>query len=656
MQQSVISAAESNRRVSAFGATAVAALLAVVLLRPLRPAHIVLIVVLAALYLQHVSALKEFQPDWTAEVTIAFPSNVEQNELKLSANRGSISGSGLRARIFTADFCQQGVISNTVSMTSASITGQGSICATGSVQISALSFGTTASLVVESRSSSAAVVLAEPYGGKYNVTSVTSSAFSGLSGCTASSDFFQVKAGSCGVGVASIAIIGRTGASLSQIGGAPAPGITYERWSNASTWGGSLPTEGADVTIATGKVIMLDVVTPSLGVLNIEGTLFADPAVDFAVTASAIRVAGALRVGAPGAPYTRNGRFTLTGAKGTYISRDPLRGFSNDGNSRSIRVMPGAAFELYGNPPVAYRTRLNAHAAGNATTLVVDSTEGWRVGDQIAISPTTLPTTSTTDLRTIVAVGSQSVTIDKGLSYARWGRLQYLTDNGVSLDQATFSAMRAHADIPNTLDERAVIIHLTRNIVIEGANDTHWQSGHGVHVMWMGVNTTVQLDGVEVRRAGQAGALGRYPLHAHMQSYNMPNGPDLPSDGVFLGNATKTWIRNCVVRQSVQRAYVLHGTCGARLHNNVAYDIKGHAFFLEDGSEIYNELISNTVLRVRLPAPANVLLSTDTEQYGGVGSSGFWISNPWNYIQHNIAGDIFAANYAGIGFWNAYAP
>jgi hypothetical protein len=345
------------------------------------------------------------------------------------------------------------------------------------------------------------------------------------------------------------------------------------------------------------------------------------------------------------------GRFTLTGAKTTYVTRSPLGGFTNDGISRSFRVDSGATLELYGAPPATTATKLNDHAARNATVLTLESTEGIAVGSTVVISCTVLPRTCQSDTRTVVAVNGNTITIDRGLSYARWGKIQYATDNGLSLTPGTYSAMRAHPDVSDILDERAVIIHLNRNIVIEGKNDTHWANGHGVHVMWMGLTTKIQLDGVEVRRCGQAGALGRYCLHAHMLSYNMPDGPDLPSDGRFLGLASNVFIRNSAVHQSVNRAMVIHGTCGMKFHNNVIHNVLGHAIFLEDGSELMNEIVGNTVMNVRSPTSANAILKHDLGPgYSGVGSAGVWFSNPNNTLSFNTFTDI----RNGPGMWNAF--
>jgi hypothetical protein len=44
-----------------------------------------------------------------------------------------------------------------------------------------------------------------------------------------------------------------------------------------------------------------------------------------------------------------------------------------------------------------------------------------------------------------------------------------------------------------------------------------------------------------------------------------------------------TYLRACSVHDSHFRAYALHGTQGMLLERNVAVDVAGHAFFLEDG-------------------------------------------------------------------------
>ncbi|MEL7363856.1 MAG: G8 domain-containing protein, partial [Bacteroidota bacterium] len=56
---------------------------------------------------------------------------------------------------------------------------------------------------------------------------------------------------------------------------------TAQLWSDPATWGGQLPRAGADVLIPVGQHIVLDVSTPPLGGVRVEGTLsFVDAPVD----------------------------------------------------------------------------------------------------------------------------------------------------------------------------------------------------------------------------------------------------------------------------------------------------------------------------------------------------------------------------------------
>lgn len=68
-------------------------------------------------------------------------------------------------------------------------------------------------------------------------------------------------------------------------------------------------------------------------------------------------------------------------------------------------------------------------------------------------------------------------------------------------------------------------------------------------------------------------------------------------------------IENCVVRRSFNRAYTIHGVSGLRVYNNVAFDVAGHAFFIEDGTETGNLIQNNLALKIY---PQYDMLATDT--------------------------------------------
>jgi hypothetical protein len=437
---------------------------------------------------------------------------------------------------------------------------------------------------------------------------------------------------------------------VSTVGTPPPPSVRY--WSDPATWGGTKPVAGAAVVIPAGMEVVLDENTPDLGPLTIEGSLVFKDAVTAELKASVIMVrsAGALRAGSASAPFTGRATITLTA---TDTAADP----SGMGmGTRGILVYGGGKLELFGLAPNVPWTRLSAHAEPGATTLQLASSVDWKVGDQIVVAPTEWypqdawalqsahDAAAPSERRALGSVSGSTVALTSGLTSFKWGLLQYATDQGMSLSPGTFT--KPHADAVQVLDERAEVANLTRNIVIQGLADTLWQNqGFGGQVMVMNLASSLKLDGVELRQMGQAGKLGRYPIHWHVLSYRS-------TDGAFLGDAIGHFVRNSSVWNSRQRCMVIHGTNGVELRNNVCYDIKGHGIFLEDAVERRNVIEGNLVLRVR--SPIDSLLVANHEQRGtgggcGGAASGYWLTNPDNTVRNNAAADA-----QGYGFWLSY--
>ena len=116
---------------------------------------------------------------------------------------------------------------------------------------------------------------------------------------------------------------------------------------------------------------------------------------------------------------------------------------------------------------------------------------------------------------------------------------------------------------------------------------------------------------MEVRHAGQGLKLGKYPVHWHL-----------------IGNVSESFIRNCSVHHTFNRAVAIHGVSDLRVQNNVVFDSRGHTFFLEDGTEIQNVIENNLVVVVR---PVWSLLVVDQSP------AAFWIVNPNNIVRNNVA-------------------
>lgn len=194
-----------------------------------------------------------------------------------------------------------------------------------------------------------------------------------------------------------------------------------------------------------------------------------------------------------------------------------------------------------------------------------------------------------------------------------------------------------------TLDERAEVANLTRNIVIR-ADEQGREIGEGTgqydqiggHVIVFSQGKAF-INSVEFYKMGQAGIMGRYPFHWHL-----------------VGDAPGQYIKNSSIHHSFQRCITIHRTHKTLVQNNVCYDFKGHGYFLEDGNEIENRLIKNLAMYARGPSQNKLLLASDNvQQSEGQGRfpsvSGMWISNPNNYVTHNVV-----SGSVGSGIWMSF--
>jgi G8 domain len=408
----------------------------------------------------------------------------------------------------------------------------------------------------------------------------------------------------------------------------PPPDVTTPSslWSDAATWGGKLPDAGTAVTIPANQRVVLDssVKVKSVTVL---GTLeFADR--DVSLEADFISVMGKLKIGDALKPFDKKATITLTGTDTENIM---------EMGSRGILVM-GGRLELYGKAPAKVWTKLADHAAAGAGSLKLFEVAGWNAGDKLVIAPTdfyndgNFMKTSVTESLEVAGVTGDTVNLKSPLTAARWGKLQYVTDAGMSLTPQT-GFQTPVPNTPTTLDERAEVGNLTRHIVIQSADDALWKDkGFGAQVMVMNRTSSVTVDGVELRRVGQAGKFGRYPIHFHNLSYD--------SSGTELGDVNFK-VQRSSIWDSSQRCLVIHGSTGITVKDNICFDIEGHAIFLEDAVERRNVLEGNLVLKVRNPAKP-LLMHEDT-------SSGFWVVNPDNTLRGNAVGDI-----SGHGYWLAF--
>jgi hypothetical protein len=163
-------------------------------------------------------------------------------------------------------------------------------------------------------------------------------------------------------------------------------------------------------------------------------------------------------------------------------------------------------------------------------------------------------------------------------------------------------------------------------------------TGYGGHIMvHSGGKGYVQ--GVELHRMGQTNVLGRYPIHFHLLNDTCPD----------------CYFRDSSVHRSYYRCISIHGTNNMTVTENVAYDVTGYCYYLEDGVERFNTLSYNLAAHIHTIGPdiatgsghttnlydqsSSLLLPAD------VTASGFYITNVRNYIVGNAASGVRTASW-----------
>ena len=362
-------------------------------------------------------------------------------------------------------------------------------------------------------------------------------------------------------------------------------------WSDASAWpAGQVPAAGDSVVIPADRTVLLDVSPPPLASLTIAGALvFAEADVD--LTAGWIAVLGTLRIGTSAAPFEHRATITLTGSP----DAPSVMGMGN-----RVLGVSGGTLDLHGEPRAGW-TRLAATAPAGATQLLLASSPEWRAGDKLVVASTDFDP-NRAEVVTVASRSGAVVTLAQPLAHAHYGELQTMAGR--------------------TVDERAEVGLLTRNIVIQGDSATS-ASGFGGHLIGMG--GTLRVEGVELHFMGQKGLMARYPMHWHVMG---------PVDGQYFAGSS--------VWKSFNRCVTVHGTDNARVEGNVCHDHLGHGYFLEDGAETGNLIAGNLGLGTHVTAPGEGVLPSDTR------AATFWITNPDNTIRGNAS-----AGSEGFGFWYA---
>lgn len=466
---------------------------------------------------------------------------------------------------------------------------------------------------------------------------------------------------------------------------------------------------GDDITVGLGVRVTMDVTqTPIYGLVTMLGTVDADPSKNTEIRAKRIEVdGGTWNIGSELTPFPADkvAAITVSGAHADESAGNlTTPRTATTSSNRGVMVMNGGKLNWVGAVPAISIVKLAATAAVGATSLTLASPVTWKAGWQLELSTTKYMAEGIGRERVTIAAdvnNSTTVTLTAPLLYTHYGRLQYLvapahediagTQLSVTqttiLDGDSFNGGITGAQVkaliaagtPSVLDNRCTVGLLTYPIKFSAPNDSDWTTyGFGAQLMVMSLAAECRMQGVEMFRVGQAGFLGRYPVHHHMRSYT-PYGS--VGSGTLLGdvNSSANYLKQCSVRDSTNRGLTIHGTNGLTAQKNVFSNIDTHCIFFEDASERRNTVDSNFVSGVNaintvissgavpikqfdrvfdptgeIPLPGRLNPTATTPGVASLqtnhgGPAGIWLSSPNNTITNNIVIGAY------IGYWNAFS-
>ncbi|MGF1543197.1 MAG: G8 domain-containing protein [Parvularculaceae bacterium] len=413
-------------------------------------------------------------------------------------------------------------------------------------------------------------------------------------------------------------------------------------WSDDAAWeGDAKPRSGANVMVPAGKALTIDDCDVVVSTLMIHGSLQVGPELAAACPVATLMVdsimvmgqASRLSLGAEDAAFDGELIVTLTGDMGEAAAGDI--------EERQLMIMNGGTF--IANGATASKTQWTflgeTARAGDGFIELSEPPAGWEAGDELVIASTNLGSDEAERLRISNVVGA-TIFLEAPLRNNHFGRKQKYAGK--------------------TIDTRAEVGLLSHNIVIQG-DEASYESRIGGHIMamndevsrgsendvrnlvlpeWDGNQSTMRVQGVELRRLGKMGRAGRYSFHWHLMG-------DKPGD----------YIRNSAVHDGFQRAVNVHGTNDVLVENVVAYNVFNHVFVpSEEGDEVRNVFRGNLgILSKRPPSREDFAFKNFSEDGEIESRSGqseqrasvFWMRNTFNTLHDNRA----AGAMGGQGFF-----
>jgi hypothetical protein len=360
--------------------------------------------------------------------------------------------------------------------------------------------------------------------------------------------------------------------------GAPVPETVVATksgtWQDKNTWGGKKPMSGGQVVIPAGIKVTYDAAASgNLRSLKIDGKL------EFLNTESRKLSSRLIEIGFDGSLAVGYSEVPWPAALEAVIELTAAGTGADAGEG--LRVS-GGTLDLHGASVGTAWTRLAAPAAKGDSSVFPERPVVWPVGAEVAIASTSL-NQDEVEVRTIVEMHGGVIMLDRPLEH----------------DHAAEGPLTAEVAL------------LTRNVSVKGAGN-----GQGSAVIV--TRGKVRVSNAQLNGLGRSGVTGHHPLSF---------------DG--LTDASASYVKQSVVRASGNRCVSLRQTGMLLVEDTVGFDIVGHCFATEDGTETKSVFRNDLAIRVR----KNQARPDETP-------AAFRLRNPDNVVEGSVA-----AGSEGHGFW-----
>lgn len=315
------------------------------------------------------------------------------------------------------------------------------------------------------------------------------------------------------------------------------------RWSDRKTWGGKLP--GPNQVAVISKPVLLDVNAKIGGVvIKPNGRLIFDPSKRITLrSAGNVEVRGRLvmRPSSPGKTH----RLVFVDVDESRFVGGGMKVLPTD---VGLWVVGRGVLDLVGAKKRAWTRAATSIATGAKTIRLKDDPAGWRVGDELAITPTVSPANEdhhvAYDYATVTAIHGRRVTLSKRTTFAH---PTIAVGGGKTVSPEVLNLSRT-VRVEGTSSGRShVLIHSSRQ-----------QNLRHILLRHMGPRRLVDSKNTE-------GVPGRYGLHFH-----------------HVGHAAHgTNIKSVVVRDCGNHSFVGHESHGLSFRDCISHDTSDDAYWYD---------------------------------------------------------------------------